>query len=97
MSKYWYAHCAVHMIDEDLVLLRFYIYFLSTFENATTVGGVVNWIPAAGCQRDIQATTSTVEAVIWWWMKGDNNCITLEIVRSSWKPVRIKGNADKYL
>ena len=68
MSKYWTAHCAVHSIDETPVLLRLYAYILSsslTLQNATTVGGVVNWVPAAGCQRDIRSTKSAVGAAIW--------------------------------
>ena len=47
MSKYWNTHCVVQSIDETSVLLWLYIYFLhssSTYENASTVGGVVSAI-----------------------------------------------------
>ena len=48
--------------------LQFSADFLSSSSNsrtATTVSGVVNWISAAGCQRDIQSTKTAVGAAIW--------------------------------
>ena len=58
MSHCRYVHCAVHIVDESPALLSVYTYLLTLFsiylKNAITVAIIVNWVPAAGCQRDIR-------------------------------------------
>ena len=85
-----------YKLEETPVLLWSYTYFLpssSTFTNAPTVGCIVNWLPAADCQRDIRTTTSPAEeAVRKRLMISGNDGKSGETVRLSWEPVLIKGN-----